>query len=432
MFFEDLKDIIVKNNSIDNYYYEQHKVKRGLRQKNGKGVVAGLTSIGFVNGVKNHHNKLVPVDGELKYRGKNIFDIITEVQKTEKYWFERVVFLLLIGRYPTEKEFQELLKYMNMNRFIPEKIFEHIIKGIRTKSIMNKLEMAISTLYSPDPEPNSLDPYDNFIKSLDIIAKMPALVAYSYLSYYKDNPDYVIAPEGLSMAESFLYMVREGANYTELESHIIDLCLVLHAEHGGGNNSTFACKVITSSGSDIYSALTAAIGSLKGPLHGSANEKVMDMMENIKTHVKDWNDKNEIADYLTKIIKGEAYNKSGKIYGLGHAVYTKSDPRAIILKEKAEFLAKEKNREDELNLYKHIAELGPELFTKIKHSDKVISPNVDFYSGFVYDCLDIPRPLFTPIFAFARTAGWSAHRIEEILSGKRIIRPGYKYIEIES
>lgn len=431
MILSDLKDIIIKNNSIDNYHYEKEDVKRGLRHKDGQGVIAGLTTIGCVTGLKETDGKMEPADGILRYRGKNIFDIVTEVQKTDKYWYERIVFLLLVGRLPTESEFKELLLHFSTQRFLPDATLDHIIKGVPSKSVMNKLIMSVASLFADDPDPNSLEPYNNFVKSLGIIAKVPAIVAYAYLSYNRENPDYLVPPEDLSMAESFLYMVREGAKFSKLESEILDLCFVLHAEHGGGNNSTFACKVVTSSGSDIYSSLCAAIGSLKGPLHGSANEKVMDMMENIKLHISDWNNKKEIESYLEKIVKKEVYDKSGKIYGLGHAVYTKSDPRAIILKEKARFLAQEKNRMAEFKLYEHIEALGPQIFAKITKNEKVISPNVDFYSGFVYDCLDIPVKIYTPIFALARTSGWCAHRIEEILSGKRIIRPGYKYIEIE-
>lgn len=430
MILSELEPLIIRNNSIDNYYYEQEDVKRGLRHKDGKGVIAGLTSIGAVLGLKEGDGSVEPSDGILLYRGKNIFDITDDIQSKDRYWFERVAFLLLVGRFPTDSEFKDLRQYLTSQRFLPDATLDHIIKGIPSKSVMNKLIMSIASLFADDPDPNSLNPYQNFVKSLGILAKLPAVVAYSYLSYNRENPDYLIPPEGLSIAESFLYMVREGAHFSELESQILDLCLVLHAEHGGGNNSTFSCKVITSSGSDIYSSLCAAVGSLKGPLHGSANEKVMDMMENIKLHVSNWEDKNEISIYLEKILKKEVYDKSGKIFGLGHAVYTKSDPRAIILKEKARFLAQEKNRMPEFKLYEYIEELGPVIFSRVTKSDKVIAPNVDFYSGFVYDCLDIPVKIYTPIFALARTAGWCAHRIEEILSGKRIIRPGYKYIEI--
>jgi len=431
MIFESLADAIIKNNSIDNYLYEKEDVKRGLRHKDGKGVIAGLTSIGAVVGLKEENGVTIPTDGILKYRGKSISDITQHIKQFDRYWYERIVFLLLVGRYPTESEFKNLLQYFTAQRFIPDSTLDHIIKGIPSKSVMNKLIMSIASLFADDPDPNSLDPYHNFVKSLSIIAKIPSIVAYAYLSYNRENPDYLIPPEDLSMSESFLYMVREGAHFTKAESEILDLCFVLHAEHGGGNNSTFACKVVTSSGSDIYSSLCAAVGSLKGPLHGSANEKVMDMMENIKLHVANWDDPKEISEYLEKIVRKEVYDKSGKIYGLGHAVYTKSDPRAIILKEKAKELALEKNRGAEFRLYEHIEELAPKVFAEITKNEKVIAPNVDFYSGFVYDCLDIPVKIYTPIFALARTSGWCAHRLEEILSGKRIIRPGYKYIEIE-
>ena len=430
MIFDELKELIVKNNLIDNYFYEQHDVKRGLRHKDGNAVVVGLTSIGEVIGNKQDNDDIIPIDGILKYRGKTINEIISDFeQASDRFWFEKVTFLLLVGRYPTEEEFGVLLRYLEEKRFLPETTLK-IIKTVPSSSLMNKLQLAVASLYGNDSEPDSLDPYHNFVKSLDVVAKLPSILAYSYLSVYKDNPEYLDPPEGLSVAESFLYLIREGGNVSDLEKHLLDLCLVLHAEHGGGNNSTFTCKVVTSSGSDIYSALIAAIGSLKGPLHGAANEQVMDMMEDIKENVENWNDQNEVASYLEKIIKKQAYNKLGKIFGLGHAIYTKSDPRALILKEKARLLAKEQNREKEFNLYTLVEELGPAVFENVKNTGKVIAPNVDFYSGFVYDCLNLPVPVYAPIFAMARISGWCAHRIEEILSGKRIIRPGYKYIEI--
>ncbi len=430
MIFENLQDTIIKNNSIDNYYYEQYDIKRGLRHKDGNAVVVGLTSIGEVLGMKKDKEKIIPIEGILKYRGKPIQEVITDLENFgSRYWFEIVTFLLLVGRYPSEAEFQQLIKHYERERFLPE-ITIKIIKEVPSSNLMNKLQLAIASLYSDDDTADSLDPYKNFLESLNIIAKLPSILAYSYLSVYKPDAKYLDPPVNSSLSESLLYLLKEGDGGSELQKHLLDLCLVLHAEHGGGNNSTFACKVVTSSGSDIYSSLIAAIGSLKGPLHGAANEQVMDMMENIKENVKDWSSKTEVAEYLEKIINKEVYNKMGKIFGLGHAVYTKSDPRAIILKEKAKLLAKERNRSKEFQLYTLIEELGPQIFEEIKQTGKIIAPNVDFYSGFVYDSLNIPIPLYTPIFAMARISGWCAHRIEEILSGKRIIRPGYKYIEI--
>jgi len=293
---------------------------------------------------------------------------------------------------------------------------------------MNKLQTGVSALFGYDEHANDLDPFENFLKATRLLAQMPLIVAYSYLSAYKDNPTFVSPEPDMSIAEAFLYVINEGKQPTQEEAHILDISLILHAEHGGGNNSTFTTYVVTSSGSDIYSTLAAAIASLKGPLHGSANKKVMDMMADIKAHVSDWTNREEVGNYLRKIIRKEAHDKSGKLFGLGHAVYTKSDPRAVVIKSLATTFAKEKGREDEMTLYTIIAEDGPEIFQEEKGSDKVIAPNVDFYSGFVYTCLGIPEEIYTPIFAMARACGWCAHRIEENLSGKRIIRPGYKFV----
>ena len=261
-----------------------------------------------------------------------------------------------------------------------------------------------------------------------ILSKLPVIVAYSYLLAYETNPELVVPEPTMNTAEALLYMLRQGKKPTTFEADILDLALLLHAEHGGGNNSSFTTYVVTSSASDIYGTITAALGSLKGPLHGAANKKVMDMMSDIKSHVSNWTDRSEVRAYLEKIVRKEAYDNSGKIYGLGHAVYTKSDPRAVILKEKAKELADQVDRADEFQLYCLIEEEGPLAFQAVKGSDKVISPNVDFFSGFVYDCLDIPVDIYTPLFAMARTAGWCAHRIEEILSGRRVIRPAYKFV----
>jgi len=318
---------------------------------------------------------------------------------------------------------------MNEHRNLPNDVVEKVIKGLPSKNGMNKLQTAISALYGYDPDPDTQDPLENFLKSVQIISKLPLVVAYNYLASNKTNPKFVEPPKDSSIAESFLYVLNEGKMPTEIEAHILDLCLVLHAEHGGGNNSTFATHVVSSSQSDLYSTMAAAAASLKGPLHGSANQEVMDMMDDIKAHVKKWSDKNEVCAYIEKIVNKEAYDKSGKIYGLGHAVYTKSDPRAIIILSYAQALAKEKGREEEMALYRIIAQEAPAIFQRVKGSSKVIAPNVDFFSGFVYDCLGIPSQIYTPIFALARVCGWCAHYVEEGLSGKRIIRPAYKYIE---
>ncbi len=422
-----LRDDIINNNTIPNEKFEDYDVKRGLRNKDGSGVLAGLTTVSSVVGAKHIDYHMEPVEGELNYRGIPIFDLVKDLEG-KGFGFERAVFLLLVGRLPEEEELSFIQTQMGQNRSIPTEVLENVIKGVPSKHIMNKLQTSVSALYAFDDNPDSIDPFDNFEKAVSLIAKFPIIVAYSYLAAYVPDATFVTPDPSLSQAEAFLTVLNQGQAPSELEINIVDLAMILHAEHGGGNNSSFTTRVVSSSATDIYSALAAAVGSLKGPLHGAANKKVMDMMADIKDNVSDWNNTDQINDYLTRLINKEAHDKSGKIYGLGHAVYTKSDPRAVVLKEYAERLAKEKNRLDEYNLYLTIESEGPRLFQEIKGSKKVISPNVDFFSGFVYDCLGIPQAIYTPIFAMARACGWSAHRMEELISGKRIIRPGYKWV----
>ncbi len=427
---EQLKPLILKNNQIDEDLFSQYDVKRGLRNKDGSGVIAGLTRVASVVGAKSVDFHQVPMHGELKYRGVDIFALLDQLLGDQPFMFEKATFLLLTGKLPDAKELKQIKDYIVSQRELPDFVLEHVIKGIPGTDLMNKLQTAICALYAADSDPDSMDPFENVLKSLSIIAKLPAVIAYSYLCTFKKKPKLVKAPDHYSQAQAFLYLLHEGAEVTEIESNILDLCLFLHAEHGGGNNSTFAARVVTSTNSDIYSSLAAGVGSLKGPLHGAANQAVVKMVENIKSNVKKWDDRAELDSYLERIVNKEVNDKSGKIYGMGHAVYTKSDPRAIILKKEAQKLAELKNRTAELQLYLAIEEDGPEIFNRIKKSDKVIAPNVDFFSGFVYDCLGIPSQVYAPIFALARSAGWCAHRIEEMISGKRIIRPGYKYIPI--
>jgi len=427
--FDHLKNSIIENNTIEESIYADYDVKRGLRNKDGSGVIAGLTRISSVIGARQIDGMVERVEGILKYRGQLIEDIVGQFNTKSRFCFEQVAFLLLTGQSPTEKELKELKSVIHKSRTLPDAIIENIIKGLPSKDIMNKLQNATCGLYGFDKDPDSNDPYENFLKSLSLTAAYPTIIAYSYLQAYVKNPKFVTPTEDMSIAEGFLYMLYQGKKPDALEAYILDLCLVLHAEHGGGNNSAFATYVVTSSGSDIYSSLAAAIGSLKGPLHGAANSKVMAMMEDIKKHMgKKWDDLPKLKKYLNAILNKKAYDKSGKIFGLGHAVYTKSDPRAGLLLVHAKSLAKKVNRLDELELYLNIAKEGPIEFQKLKGLEKVIAPNVDFFSGFVYDCLGIPKEIYTPMFAMSRVVGWSAHRIEEILSGKRIIRPGFKYI----
>lgn len=427
-----LRDELISNNSVNQDLYKKFEVKRGLRNSDGSGVLAGLTHISSVVGFHKIEGDMVPVDGILKYRGMTLETLMGLFKKNERFCFERVAFLLLVGRLPSEEEFEAFKEKLSSYRHLPSEVMDHVIRGLPSKNIMNKLQSGVSALYGFDDTADDLDPLSNFFKSTQLLAQMPLIVAYSYLQAYKTNPTFVTPTEDMSIAESFLYILNEGRKPTPDEAFILDSCLILHAEHGGGNNSTFTTYVVTSSGSDIYSTIAAAISSLKGPLHGSANKKVMDMMSDVKDHVSNWTDRAEVGAYLRKLINKEVHDKSGKIYGLGHAVYTKSDPRAIIIKSLAEAFAKSKGKEEEMMLYTIISEDGPGIFQELKGSDKVIAPNVDFYAGFVYSCLDIPEEIYTPIFAIARACGWCAHRIEETLSGQRIIRPGYKFVESQS
>jgi len=423
----DLKDDVVENNTIDEQVYAEYDVKRGLRNRDGSGVIAGLSKISSVAGTRKEGDTLVPIEGDLRYRGIPIKDLADQAAECSTN-FEKAVFLLLVGKLPREDQLERFSKLIAAHRQVPKLIVDHCIEAIPSHNVMNKLQTVVSALYTEDSNPETVDPFDNFVKSISLIAKIPMIVAYAYDAAFQKSAKFITPPSTMTTAESFLYVLRQGKEASPVEIEILDLCLMLHAEHGGGNNSSFTTKVVSSSATDIYAAITAAIGSLKGPLHGAANKKVMEMMADIKGHVTDWDDLEKLRAYLAKIVQKKAHDRSGKIYGLGHAVYTLSDPRAVILKEKAKALAETKDRVDEYNLYLAVAEEAPKVFQEIKGSTKIIAPNVDFFSGFVYDCLDIPKEVYTPIFAMARSAGWCAHRIEEILSGKRVIRPAYKFV----
>jgi citrate synthase len=421
---------------IEEKLFKEFDVKRGLRNADHTGVLVGLTHVGSVVGYEKRDGKLEAIDGKLIYRGIDINDLVRGFQTETRPGFDETVFLLLFGRLPGKEELLLFSEGMAELRALPENFNRDMIMTMRGKDIMNMLARSILALYTLDENADETSVENVLKQSISLVAKFPTIAVYSYhamrhLIYYETltvrYPD-----KRLNTAENFLYMLK-GPDYTPLEAELLDLALVLHAEHGGGNNSTFTTRVVSSSGTDTYSAIVAAIGSLKGPLHGGANIEVIDMMENIKTNVKNWTNDEEIAAYLRKILNKEAYDHSGKIYGFGHAVYTVSDPRAILLREKARLLSKEKGRERELLLYEAIEKIGPEIYYEFKNSkDKLISPNVDFYSGFVYECLKIPRELYTPLFAISRISGWCAHRLEELISGRRIIRPAYKAVTPEA
>lgn len=431
-FFKTLSREVEENDSISNEMFKKYNVKRGLRNDDGSGVLVGLTEVSSVMGYTKYDEELVPVEGKLFYRGYNVSDLITRGNIESHALFEETAYLLLAGKLPTQEELTEYRELLAKYRKMPKNFVRDNLSTFRTPDIMNALARSVLTIYANDNNPDDLS-LDNLLRqSVALVAKVPSIVAYAYRVYleeyqgksliiHRSNPKY-------TTAEDFLSLIRDDGKFTETEARVLDAALVLHADHGGGNNSTFTTRVVTSSGTDTYSAIAAAMGSLKGPLHGGANLYVSKMMDEIKTNVKDWTDKEQLRSYVMKILKGEAGGGSGKIYGFGHAVYTLSDPRAVILKEYAKNLAEEKSRNDEYKLYLLMEEVVPEAFAEFKGIKKVVAPNVDFFSGFVYDCLGIPKEVYTPLFAMARTAGWVSHRIEEILVQKRIMRPAYKNV----
>jgi citrate synthase len=435
-FISTLEESVRKSCQIENELFEKFEVKRGLRNSDGTGVLVGLTNIGDVVGYKKEDGKVMAIPGKLLYRGIDIGDITQGFQKENRHGFDETVYLLLTGHLPNKEELKNFSDHLASLRSLPDDFTKDMILSMKGKDVLNILARSVLGLYTLDENPDSIA-LDNMIKqSLNIIAKFPTIVAYSYQALrhlYKGKTLSIRHPQSnLSPAENFLFLIKGDCNgFSKLEADLLDLMLVLHAEHGGGNNSTFTMRVTSSSETDIYSSITSAIGSLKGPLHGGANVRVLEMMENMKKNVKDWTSEEEVKEYLLKILNKRANDFSGKIYGIGHAVYTISDPRAAILKAKAKELAIEKGRLEEFELYSLVENLTPEVFRVFKgeKSTKVVCINVDFYSGFVYSCLDISKELYTPLFAIARVSGWCTHRIEELtFSAKRIIRPAFKNV----
>jgi citrate synthase len=435
-FFSQLEQSVRESCQIDSELFEKYDVKRGLRNADGSGVLVGLTKVGEVVGYKKEGDKVIAVPGRLLYRGIEIEDIVSGFQKDKRHGFDETVFLLLTGHLPNNEELKEFSKHLASLRALPDDFTKDMILSMKGKDVLNILARSVLGLYTLDEKPDSIA-LDNMIKqSLNIIAKFPTIVAYSYQALrhlYKGKTLSIRHPQpGMTTAENFLYLIKGDCNgFSKLEADLLDLLLVLHAEHGGGNNSTFTMRVTSSSETDIYSSITSAIGSLKGPLHGGANVRVLEMMEDMKINVKNWKDEEEVKAHLLKILNKKANDLSGKIYGIGHAVYTISDPRAAILKTKAKELAIEKGRLDEFELYSLVESLTPEVFRVFKgeKSTKVVCINVDFYSGFVYSMLDISKELYTPLFAIGRVSGWCTHRIEELtFSAKRIIRPAFRNV----
>lgn len=423
---------IVKNNRIDPKYYSRYDVKRGLRNADGTGVVAGITNICNVHGYVMNEGEKQNIDGELYYRGYNINDIIKSVEANERFGFEEVVYLLLMGRLPEAEELRNFNAAISRNRELPDGFFEDMILKAPSRDIMNKIARSILALYSYDDSPETKTPEDELLTAISIISKLPVIVASAYQvkrRFFDGKTMYMhqIRPEE-STAETLLSLLRFDREFTFEEARLLDLMLMLHAEHGGGNNSAFACRVLTSSGTDPYSAYAAAVGALKGPLHGGANQKILEQLDYLKANVRNWQDEGEIRDMLRKILLKEAGDRTGKLYGMGHAVYTLSDPRAVILKAEAKKLAAGTDYEAELGLLEAVERNAQEVFTEVTGKEKTLCANVDMYSGICYRMLKIPDELCTPMFATARIAGWSAHRIEERLTGGRIIRPAYKSI----
>jgi citrate synthase len=430
MNLEELTEGIETKYQIDQSLYNDFNVKRGLRNKDGSGVLVGLTRIGGVTGYIKEEEEIIPVEGKLRYRGIEIKDIVTAIAEENRNGYEEIAYLLLFGKLPNRNELDYFKTLLDENLELPAGFKENMILKAPSHDIMNKLARSVLALYSYDDNPDSIDALNVVRQCIELIARFPSMIAYGYQAkshYFNKKSLYLHNPvKGLGIAENFLRMIRPNKKYTELEARTLDISLILHAEHGGGNNSAFTTHVVTSTDTDTYSAISAAIGSLKGPKHGGANNKVMEMMERMKKNIKHWDDEKEVGDFIVKILKKQANDRTGLIYGIGHAVYTLSDPRAIMLKKYAYELAKSTGSEKEFILYDIVERLTPQLFREIKGSDKVIAANVDFYSGFVYNMLCIPPELYTPIFAMARIAGWSAHRLEEIIGGGRIIRPAYK------
>ncbi len=423
------------NGSIDKTLYDKYNVKRGLRDKQGNGVVTGLTSISQIEAYKQENGEKIPCDGRLLYRGYNIFDLVDGVVSSKRFGFEETAYLLLFDELPVEKELNLFTHILGRMRKLPTNFVRDVIMKAPSKDIMNSMTRSILTLASYDKNASDISIENVLHQCLMLISTFPMLAVYGYHAYNHyicDGSMYIHRPDPkLSTSENILRMLRPDMKYSELEAQVLDIALMLHMEHGGGNNSTFTTHVVTSSGSDSYSVMAAALSSLKGPKHGGANIKVVQMIADIKKHVKNISDKDEIADYLRKILHKQAFDNSGLIYGMGHAVYSKSDPRAIIFKSFVEKIAVEKKRTKEFALYSAVEELAPKIIAEERQIFKGVSPNVDFYSGFVYSMLDIPPELYTPMFAIARIVGWSAHRIEELINADKIIRPAYKSVLTE-
>lgn len=422
------EEICRKNDNISPRLYEEYGVNRGLRDENGNGVLTGLTNISKIVSSRVIDGKKMPCDGELWYRGYRVEKLIDDLGE-DHLGFERIAYLLLMGEMPDQKQEQEFQEYIGKCRTLPTNFTRDVIMKAPTEDIMNSMTRSILTLASYDKKAKDTSVSNALRQCIQLISEFPLLAVYgynAYVHYEKGKSMFIHRPDPkLSTAENLLMLMRPDQKYTRTEAKVLDTALILHMEHGGGNNSTFTTRVVTSSGSDTYSTMAAAMSSLKGPKHGGANIKVMEMMADIRKHVRDFEDKDEVASYLTKIVDKEAFDQKGLIYGMGHAIYSLSDPRERVFKKYVEELAVEKGREKDLHFYQNIEELAPQIIAQKRRIFKGVSPNVDFYSGFVYDMLGIPTELYTAMFAVARIVGWSAHRIEELICADKIIRPAY-------
>lgn len=422
----------IENGSIDPELYGKYEVKRGLRDLSGKGVLTGLTEVSKIQSYIVEDDDMIPCEGKLYYHGVDIEDLVAGFTKEKRFGFEETTYLLLFGELPTKQQLEEFKGILSDYRSLPPSFVRDVILKAPSKDMMNTLARSVLTLYSYDEKANDISVSNVLRQCIQLIANFPMLSVYGYQAYshYFEGESLIIHPpqKDLSTAENILYTLRKNSKYTELEARILDLALVIHAEHGGGNNSTFTTHVVTSSGTDTYSVVAASLGSLKGPKHGGANFKVMEMIANIKENLTDWTDEAALEEYLLKILRKEVFDQKGLIYGMGHAVYSISDPRAKVFKAFVEKLSVEKNRREEFALYEAIERLAPKVIARERKIYKGVSANVDFYSGFVYSMLGLPLELYTPIFAIARISGWSAHRLEELINEGKIIRPAYKSV----
>ena len=429
---ERLTEVCKEHSSLDLSLYGKYDVKRGLRDINGKGVLAGLTQVSNVQATKIVDGQEVPCAGSLSYRGYDIKELTGGFIRDKRFGFEETAYLLLFGKLPDKEELKEFTDLLANQRSLPKNFTREVIMKAPSSDIMNALSRSVLTLYSYDKNPDDISLPNVLRQCLNLISVFPLLSVYGYQAYnhfVRGKSLYIHNPKKeLSTAENILRMLRPDKKYTALEAQILDIALILHMEHGGGNNSTFTTHVVSSSGTDTYSAIAAALGSLKGPKHGGANIKVVSMVQDMKKEVKDWEDEDEVRDYLKKLLHKEAFDRRGLIYGMGHAVYSVSDPRAEVFKGFVETLAKEKGRMKDYRLYSMVERLAPEVIAEERRIYKGVSANVDFYSGFVYSMLDLPLELFTPMFAVARIVGWSAHRMEELINTDKIIRPAYKNV----